>query len=578
MNRATPEGWSRLGETALLSLVFLAPLAVHGRTWDPAALRTALLQAAALTLAAAWLLKGLARGRWEAPAAAWTALFPALALAAWTLARFALEPFKAAAVPGLAMTLSTLTVFAVAAAEFGGARHAARLAFWTTAAAVAAAALAASERFALGPGVSATLTSPDQLAAFAAAALPVALAARLDPEASASRRLLALSAAAALAVTAAWSGSARGLAYLCVSAVAYAAVAAVILRGPQARRNAGAALACAALAVAAFAAESRGVFARSGEPFLDSAALRGLSGGGLLGALLLGWTILAALGRGLGAASALRLRGAAAEAGYAAGFSAAFLAWAACAALGLAPASGPAAWLAWAAGGVAAGLSPLSRARGMVRVMPLPFGEDARRLLQGPALLAFAALAVWPGLWLVSDVRYNRAVAEARAGGLDAALADAGRVWPGAAVYAPSLYLRGRVLMEQGRPAEALAAFSRLDSVAPDLGRVHGRKAEAYAALGDWASSARERERQASLTPLDAANLAAWAEAARASGDLDGARRAAARAEAVAPEDEAVRAQLAANELMERTLTERGAARRKDGRKGLARRPDPKKR
>jgi len=560
VNDSRAETWSRVAETALLSLVFLAPLAAHGRTWDPAALRTALAQAAALTLGTAWLLKGLARGRWEAASASWTALAPVLALAAWSLARFAAEPFKSAALPELTLSLSAWIVFAVALLEFGGARHAARLAFWTTAAAALAAAAAVARRFGL---TGAELLPPDQSAAFAAAALPAVLALRLDPEASPARRLLSLSTAAALALTAARSSSAGGIASFVLSALLFAAAAAAILRGAEARRAAAAALACAALAAAGLlGGAGSAALLRPAPPISD-----------WISAVLLAWAALAATAVGLRSAWDLSRRGALAEAGYAAAFASLFAAWALSAAAGLTPASGPAAWLAWAAAGVAAGMAPLTRARGTVRTMPLPFGEDVRRLMQGPVLMLALGLVAWPGLWLASDVSFNRAVAESRAGNLDAALADAGRVWPGSGVYPSALYLRGRVLMDQGKPQEALDAYARLDGVSPDFARVHARRADAYAALGNWRDSARERERHAALQPLDLANLTAWAEAARAAGDLTDARRAAARARTISPEDESVRAQLAANALLERTLAAEDRARRREGRKGLALKP-----
>ena len=599
MRSPNAETWSRAGEATLLSLVFLAPLAVHARTYDPAALKTAVFESCALALAAAWLMKGLARGRWEAAAACGPALAPLLALAAWTIARFAAAPFKSAAFPDLALSLGAWIVYAVSLLEFGGARPAARLAFWTAAAAACVGALGAAQRLApaLGPGLAATLTSPNQLAAFAAAALPVVLALRLDPEASPSRRLLSLSTAATLALLAGWSGSAPGLAAFALSALVFAAAAVFLLRGPAARRAAAAALAAAALALlvaltagarplvenaarftaAGAAAWTAALRLWSQRPLLGhgtgsfairvpgmaaptSMALRALAETGLVGAALLAWTLLAAAVSGLRAAAGLRRTGALAEAGYAAGFGAAFASWALAASFGLTPFFGPGAWLAWAAGGLAAGMIPFTRPRGAVLALPLPFGESVQRLLQGPALLAFLALAAGPAGWLASDVRYNRAVAEARAGGLDAALADADGVWPGSPVYASALYLRGRVLQEQGKPGQALDEFARLDFVSPDFSRLHARRAEAYASLEDWNSSASERERQAGLTPLDIANLTAWTEVARAAGDMDAARRAAARAQAVAPEDENVKLQLAANVLLEKRIAERESA------------------
>ena len=553
------ESWGRVGETALLALVFLAPLAVSGRTYDPGALRTALLESCALVLAAAWLLKGLARGRWEAAGESSRTLGPLAALALWTLARFALAPFKGAALPALVIEVSTWIVYAVALLELGGARSASRLAFWTAAASALAAACAAfAPRLVAGMG-------PEQIAAFCAVALPVVLSLRLDPEASAARRLFSAGAAAALALLAARCGSGRGLAAFAVSALAFALASVVVLRGRAGNRGALLALACAALAFAA--AALLGATSTGGAP---AGAFDGL---GLVGGGLLAWTAAAAAAAGLTAASRLRARGALAESGYAAAFSSAFGAWAISVLLGLAPRSGAGAWLAWAAGGIAAGLAPLARPRGTALALPLPYGEDVRRLLQGPVLALFFVLLAWPSGWLASDVLYNRALAEARGGRLDAALVDAGRVWPGSATRPAALYLRGRVLLDEGKPREALAAFAALDQVAPDFSRVHARRAEAYASLGDWRAAMMERSRQDARTPRDVQNLAAWAGAARAAGDMSEARRAASRAEALAPGDTAVQAQLAANGLMERKLGEAEAARRRASRKRLALKP-----
>jgi tetratricopeptide (TPR) repeat protein len=559
--RKTDAGtWSRFGETAVLALAFLAPLAAHGFTYDPSALRTALLESGALTLALAWLLKGLDRGRWEAAAGVGTVLGPLVALAGWTAVHFALSPFKAAALPALTLEVSAWLVFAFALLELGGARYAARLSFWTAAAATLVGAVGVFQKLSGGTAIAATLGSPERAAAFAAAALPVVLALRLDPEATAVRRALATASAVLLALLAGWSGSGRGAAAFVLSAAVFALVCAAILRSPQARRAAAVALGMAALA--AVCAAASGARFDGATPF---------AGG--FGSLLLAWTVLAAAATGLRAAWLLRAQGATAEAGFSAAFSAAFAASAAAAALGWLPADGAGLFLAWAAGGVAAGLSPLSRSRALVRTLPIPAGHDVRRLMQGPVFLMFAAVVVWPGLWLSSDVRFNRAVAEARAGHPEAALADAGRVWPGSAVYAPSLYLRGRAAADLGRPQEALDFYARLDSVSPDFSRVHARRAEAYAALGDLGSAARERARQAELTPTSVSELVAWCEAARAVGDLDGARRAAAAAAALNPYDSSVRTALAENSLLEKRLAEKDGARKRDGRKGLAFKP-----
>src|SRR6185503_9832018 len=101
--------------------------------------------------------------------------------------------------------------------------------------------------------------------AFAAAALPVVLSLRLDPEASGTRRLLSASTALALALLAGWSGSGPGLAAFALSALVFAAVAGLLLRGPAARRAAAGALAVALAALLTALAAGSG-------PLLEDAA------------------------------------------------------------------------------------------------------------------------------------------------------------------------------------------------------------------------------------------------------------------------------------------------------------------
>jgi hypothetical protein len=605
-----PAVWGRTTELAVLSLVFLAPLAAHGSTFDPSALRIALAESAALALSLAWIMKGLARGRWEAAAASAPALAPLAALAAWSLIRFAAAPYRTASLPVLVSALACWLIFGAALLELGGARTASRLSFWTAASTALVGACGAVQIFGGMRPIAATLGGADALAAFAAAALPAVLALRLDPEAPPSRRLLSTAAAAALAFLAAWSGSARGLAFFALSAATFAASALLFLGSPAARRAALTALACAAAALAAaalggtpvasgFAFALASTRASTGEALavwrehplagvgLGNLALRGanlsdaplaraLAETGLVGAALLAWTFAAALFAGVGACLNLRRRGALAEAGYAAAFSAVFCAWVLAVAAGLTQESGPAAWLAWACAGVAAGLAPLGRPHGTVRIMPLAVGQDVRRVLQGSALSLFALLLAAPAAWLASDVRYNRAVAGLRAGRLEDALADASGAWPGSAVYPRALELRGRALLGLGRPQEALDAYARLDGVVPDFARRHAGRAEAYAALGDWAASARERASADALAPSGPASLAAWAKAARASGDLATAVRVAERAEALAPDDPAVRAELAANELMQKRLTAARDAQKRGVRQARAPKKTPR--
>ena len=555
MKKIDAGSWRRLGEIAFLTLVFLAPLAASRNTFDPQALRTALLEGGALLLAATFALKGLARGRWEAPSAAWITLAPLAFWIAWTLARFAAAPNKLELTPLLSLTAAGWVVFIVGQWEMGGARPAARLSFWTAATAAIVGAAAVAQKLSRTSFLPLDAGSPDQLGSWATVALTLVLALRLDPESSSVRRTFSASTAALLGLTIGWSGSGRGVAAFAVGALFYAAVVPTILRTRQALKAAGLALGSALLAVAC----ARPEFSLT--PVWEGA-----------GTIFLWTTMSAAVAVGLNAARMLRERGAFAEAGYCAAFTAGFGAWSLSSALGLLPAAGFGAVVAWAAGGVATGLASLSRSRGVVRVWPIPAGQDVRRLMQGPVFLLFAGAMLLPGGWLSSDVRYNRAVALLRAGNAQAALADAGHVWRGSGVYAPSLFLRGHASVELGRPREALAYYERLEAVAPEFPRLHAQAAQAYAALGDLRGAAAQRRLQAHAEPGRVADLLAWSKASRIAGDLASAKTAAAMAAQLGADDPSVRAEMAENALLERRLN------RQDGllrRKGIALKPKP---
>ncbi|NNN04289.1 MAG: hypothetical protein HKL90_00165 [Elusimicrobia bacterium] len=552
MKNSDPAVWSRAAERTLLALVFLAPFAVHGRTFDPAALGDALAQAAALTLALAATMKGLARGRWDAPAGTAAVLLPLAAFLAWIVARWAAAPYRLAALPGLTAPLTAALILTAALLELGGARQAARFSFWCAAAAVLAAVAAAARRL----GATWTTPGPDALAGFAAAALAPALALGLDPESPPVFRAFSDLAVAALAALAAAS-CARGAEAFALCALAVAAAVGRLIPGPRARRGAKIALACAVIGGAAALIRARGGAAAA---LMPSTSL--IFESGSIAAALLIWTWAAFALAGLRAAAELRRRGAASEAGDAAALAAGAAACGAAAGLGLISSAGPGAWLACAAAGAAAGLLPLARPQAVVRTMPLPFGRDARRLLSGGALGLFAALLAAPVLRLSSDVRYNRALAELRTGRYDEALADADRVRAVSPLYPAALELRGRALAGLGRPQDALEAYARLDGLVPDFARLHARRAQAYAALGDWSAAARERARQDALSPDDVTGLVAWSRAARESGDLDAARTAVARAAALSPNDPVVRDEQASNSLLARRLAARQAARR----------------
>ncbi len=634
MRTPAAESFHRLGELALLTTAFVLPLAFYLRTYDSTAVKYTVLQWGALTMLFGWLWQGISRGRFQAPASAWTALVPALAYGAWMIVRFAVEPHKLGALPDFLTQLTMLVGFLAAFLGFAGARSASRFAAMTVAAAwiVALYALSQAAGFdpfiwkgAFGARVFSTLANPYLCASFLAVAVTLALTSTLDPDTPAPLRaaglLLLPVAGAAVVLTA----SAAGAAGFAASCVLYAVIVPAALRTRPALKSAALALLAAAVVGGAaalipaprteswsYASEFRRLTAAAELRMLAERPLTGFGPGsfslhyprfrpaeiirlegsrhgtmtqypelpllgaavelGAIGALLWLWLFGAALWTGVRGASDLRRAGALPESVYAAGFAAAaagalasaHFGWA-----GYAPSTG---WYAWPLAGLAAGLAPLAARRAAVSVYPLPVSDSIRRALYAPSLLAFAGLALFPGLWLRSDVNLNYAIFSAKHKDLPKAVELFSRVLPGSPGYTMALYFQGNALNDMGKYDEALAAYDRLQAQAPDYVLVHSQRGRAYAKLGDWTAAAAERSRQAELDPLFLENLVAWSEAARAAGDLEEARLAAAKAEALDAADERVKFQIAANVLMERRLAERAERRKTNGR-GVAKKP-----
>jgi tetratricopeptide (TPR) repeat protein len=634
MRTAPAESFHRLGELALLTTAFVLPLAFYLRTYDSTAVKYAVLQWGSLTMLFGWLWQGLARGRFQTPASSWTALAPALAYAAWLLVRFAAAPHKLGALPDFLTQLTMVVGFLGAFLGFAGARSASRFAALAVAAAwlVALYGLAQAAgvdpfiwKGAFGGRVFSTLANPQLCASFLAIAAPMALTLALDPETPAALRAAALLLLPAAGAVVLMTGSATGIAGFVLACALYAVIVPAALRTRPALRSAGLALLAAAVVGAAaaltspprkeswsYASEFRRLTASAELRMIAERPLTGFGPGsfaleyprfrpaeiirlegpghstmtqypelpllgaavelGVVGAVLWLWLFGAALWSGAKGACDLRRAGAVPESVYAAGFAAAAAGALASAHLGwsgYAPATG---WYAWPLAGLAAGLAPLAARRAAVSVYPLPVSESVRRALYAPSLLAFAGLALLPGAWLRSDVNLNSGIFYAKGGDLPKAVESFSRVRPGSAGYAMSLYFQGNALNDLGKHEDALAVYDRLQAQAPDYALVHAQRGAAYAKLGDWKAAAAERARQADLDPLYLENLIAWAEAARAAGDLDEARLAAGRAEALDATDERVRLQAAANDLMERRLAAQAGRRRTNGH-GTARKP-----
>ncbi len=475
-----------------------------------------------------------------------------------------------------------------------------------------------------GPRVFSTLANPYLCVSFLAVAVPLALTLSLDAETPAPLRWAALALLPVGGAAAILTTSPAGAAGFVASCALYAVIVPAALRTGPALKSAGLALLTAAVVGGAaaltaapakeswsHASELRRVTAAAEWRMVAERPLAGFGPGsfslhyprfrpveaikledsrytstyfpeipllgaavelGAVGAILWLWLFGAALWTGARGASALRRAGALPESVYAAGFAAAaagalataHFGWA-----GHAPAPG---WYAWPLAGLAAGLAPLAARRAAVSVYPLPVSDSIRRALYAPALLSFAGLALFPGLWLRSEVNFNSGVAHAKLGENERAVGLFAQVRPGTPSYTMALYYQGNALNSLGKAGDALAAYDRLQAQAPDYALVHAQRGAAYAKLGDWEASAAARARQAELDPLYLDNLVAWAEAARASGDLEQARLAAGKAEAIKPDDDGVRLQLAANDLMERRIAEREGRGKANGR-GVAKKP-----
>jgi|CXWL01.1.fsa_nt_gi tetratricopeptide (TPR) repeat protein len=469
----------------------------------------------------------------------------------------------------------------------------------------------------LGTRVFSTLGTPNLCASFFAVAVPLALTLALDPETPNALRRAALGLTPTALFVAILTEAPVGMATIALSCFLYAVIVPAILRTHAALRSAVIAIILALIAaVAAFnlAGESANTWSYTSEfrKTTVSAELRmvtehpliGFGPGsfyvhyprfrpvdiikmegkhntltqypelpllgvavelGAVGAALWLWLFGASLLTGVKGASALRRAGAISESVYAAGFSAAAAGGLAAAHLGNSgymPAPG---WYVWPLAGLAAGLAPLAARRAAVSVYPLPVSEDIRRALYAPSLLTFIAFNVMPGLWLSSDVHHNAAIYYAKTAQYDKALAHFDRVLPGSPNYTMALYFRGNMLNDQEKYQEALAAYDRLQIQAPDYVQVHAQRGHAYAKLGDWTAAASERALQAALDPIDVRNLIAWSEAARAAGNLDEARMAIARAQALDPNNEGVRLQISANDLLERRQLAKAGQRKLNG-------------
>ena len=273
MRTPSADSAHRLGETALLTMAFVLPLAFYFRTYDSTAIKFAVLQWGSLTLLFAWLWQGISRGRFQVPASSWAVLLPAALYGAWMAARFATAPHKLAALPDFLTQLTMLAGFLAAFLGFAGARSASRFAVLTVAAAWIAAlyGLAQTAGFdpfvwkgAFGAGPIGTrafssLGNPNLCASFFAVAVPLALCLDLDPETPKALRWTALGLAPMALFVAILTSAPMGVAAVGVSCLLYAAIVSTVLRTRAALSSAAAALVLALVAgAAAYHLDGRG--------------------------------------------------------------------------------------------------------------------------------------------------------------------------------------------------------------------------------------------------------------------------------------------------------------------------------
>ena len=594
MSGKTASFWLKTAEATLALLAVLVPLGFLLHSYDAASLKATLFEAGALVLCGCWLLKGLARGRWEVPAEAMPLLLPAVLLFAWIGARLAASPAPLAALPGALGQLLGLLVFAVTLLECGGAGPARRFSSALLAAGWADGLYAAAQRLGLDPlswkgafGVRpfATLGSPAGLGLFAAACAPIALSRLAEPERetvfkAADAALLALLGAAA-------AGSLEGMAAFAAAGLVSAAALPAFLPSRSSGRAALGGLALCALAVAGGFTLQRGVptadpsapplWRRSlsdaagtlmGErpllgagpgalalrldetPAARAAGARGARPAHVPGLLIermceLGipaglvwlWLFCAVLAASWKARRRFIQRAALEEAGALAGLTSSLMALLIVGQWSVTINETAAGWLLWPLAGLCGGLSLLA-GRGPVSVLPLPLSASRRRAASAAVLPALIAVLLVPAWWQAADVRLNAAAAAAERGdyGEAARLAQAADV-PGAPNMLEARYVAGQALLAAGRPQDALATLGRLEEAAPAFGRLQQLKGRAYMRLGEWGLAQAALERQRALDPASVPTLELLAAAAKEAGDFAAARQAALTAISLDPSD-----------------------------------------
>ncbi len=593
MNSKMSLFWSKAGETALFLLALLIPLAFYLRTYDSSAIKVLTFHTGVIALAMFWFLKSMERGRFELPTRAMGLLMPAAALLVWTVLTFMISDYKAAAFPGFLEQILYLVLFALVLVEFGGYMTTSRLFGWILTAAWIAGLYGLLQKLGLDPfiwkgafgdRVFSTLGDPVAFAALLALCLPLALSRLLDPERSGSRKVLDLLLLALLSINTVWTRSPEGLTAFLVQGLVFGLVAPRFVPSKTAHR---AAILSSGLVFCVFfgaiqldpSAEAgltqrisrtrqlwAGTSAMISEkpltghgpgsfavhfPRFRPAALIRMEGGhdvhtkdpgnklleltaeiGLVGTGLWLWLFAGLLMAGWNAGKDFRAQGALGESACLAGVFSAVVGLLLTSFFAAGIGGFAQGWILWPLAGMLGGLSLLSRA-GTSRVLVV----GNKHWLYAPASVVTFSLMIFPALWFYSDIQQNIGVLRSQEGQWAKALMRFNNVVPGSPRYVTAQYFKGNVLLDQGKPKEALEQYALLESVSPDYVRLHYMKALAYAAAWDWDKAIESHERWAALDPLDADNYSHWAQAAIVTGDLEGARQAAFAAIALKPEN-----------------------------------------
>ncbi|MHB0997141.1 MAG: O-antigen ligase family protein [Elusimicrobiales bacterium] len=541
----------------LLAMAAALPVAFYLRTYDSVTIKYTMMQFGALAALTAWLLGGLAEGRFELPRRLLPFLLPAVALLAWNALRFFTSPYQTAALPGF-LTQEIFLVSYLLALLGLGAGDLRRILAAAAGAWGVAVVYGLLQRFGLDPfvwkgafgdNVFSTLGNPGFFAAYLAAMAPVPLMLAADAELSRPLRAAALVLSVLGGAAVAFTGATAELLVYLLSLGAFGALALARLSAEEKRPVLLGALLSGAVCLGVFyaaapapdlwsstGAQARLIRAAAGRMAADhwlvgvgpgafrvhypayresaqilghgkhniqtehaaSEPLEQLAEGGLVGLALWLWLFGAALWGGFTAA------GRGVHGGYVAALVVSVSAALAASLVALnVPRTPSFGWFMY----LGAALLALLAARGgdgRVLALPVPFAG---------LRLALAALVAGGAIWaggsfadiFASDIRHNLAIFYSKRGDWALALEVYAKERPGAPSYLMAQYFIGNVYADRGRDGDlelAAQQYRKVRLLAPDYVEVHYREGVALKKLGRYAEAVERMERQVALDPV----------------------------------------------------------------------------